>query len=220
MTTETLLESGESDDVTPASMALMLAWVPFVVGGLLVVRAETPPSASPTLGMLTHALWALGTGLLAVGVVGLVRWTPDLRRGLAGYLSVGALGLGVLHGLQWVSWAYVDVRGAAETERDELLVDAIVVPFGASHLLVYAILLGTGVALLGWALRRTERTRPYVGWSGVGLGTLTAGLAVFPLLAAVGGGSEGHLVFDVVTLLLPVLYLWALVVGVSVYRRS
>jgi|AntDeeMinimDraft_4_1070355.scaffolds.fasta_scaffold00004_94 hypothetical protein len=200
--------------------ALILAGVPFFVGGILVIEAETPPSGAPLLGMLSHALWALGITILAFGVVALLRAIPELRRGLAGYLGAGVLGLGVLNGLQWVTWAYVDVRGAREIERGDQILDTIVVPFGAGHLLMYAIILGTGIALFGWALRRTELVSRYVVGAGVGLGVLAVITALYPLLSAVGGGSEGHVIFDVATLLLPVLYLWATAVGITMYRHS
>lgn len=212
-------ENATQTKLKPASAALIAAGVPFFVGGALVIQTDTPPSLSPTLGMVSHALWALGIALLTIGVVGLLRWVDELRRGLAGYLSIGALGLGVLHGLQWVTWAYVDVRGAREGERG-LILDAIVVPFGAGHLLTYCILLGTGIAFLGWALRRTALVHRYVGWAGVALGVLTVGTATISLVAAFGGGSEGHVLFDTATLLLPVLYLWAMVLGIGIYRRE
>ncbi|ELY39011.1 hypothetical protein C496_16507 [Natronorubrum tibetense GA33] len=110
------------------------------------------------------------------------------------------------------------MRGAQEGEHDAV-VDSIIVPFGAGHLLMYAILLGSGIALFSWALNRTALTHRYVNWSGVGLGTLTVVLAVISLVSAVGGGSEGHVVFDIATLLLPILYLWTAVVGISIYRE-
>lgn len=202
-----------------ASAACILACLPFFVGGALVIRTEVPPSLSPTLGMLSHALWALGIAILTVGVVSLVRAVAALRTGLAGLLSVGVLGLGVLHALQWVSWAYVDVRGNREGERD-LVLDTIVVPFGAGHLLVYGLLLATGIGLLGWALRRATITHRYVGWTGIVLGAITACLTVTSLLFAFGGGDDGHALFDIATLFLPVLYLWAMVLGVDIYRRT
>ncbi|GAB7018836.1 hypothetical protein JCM18750_16970 [Halostagnicola bangensis] len=197
----------------------MAAGIPFFIGGLLVIQTDTPPSLSPTLGMLSHALWAFAVAILALAVTILLRWVEPLRRGLAGFLSVGILGLGVLHGLQWVTWAYVDVRAAREGEH-ELVVDAIIVPFGAGHLLMYCILLGSAMALLGWALRRTRITHRYVGPVGVVLGALTVALATYPLVAAYGGGSEGHFIFDAATLMLPVLYLWAMVLGIDIYRRQ
>lgn len=202
---------------TLASAALIAAGVSFLAGGALVILADTPPSSSPTLGMLSHALWALATALLAIGVVALLRYSEGLRAGLAGYLATGALGLGVLHGLQWVTWAYVDVRGARSDGHD-LVLETVVEPFGAGHLLMYCILVGSGVALLGRALRRSAFTHRLVGWAGVALGGLTVAAATVSLVAVFGGGSEGHVLFDVATLLLPVLYLWAMAVGVDVYR--
>lgn len=204
--------------LTRASAALVVAGIPFYVGGLLIIRAETPPSLSPTLGMLSHALWALAIVILSLGVASLLRWVDALRAGIAGYLSAVLLGLGVLHGLQWVTWAYVDVRAAREGEH-ELVVDAIIVPFGAGHLLMYCILLGSAIALLGWALRRTTITHSSIGVSGIVLGTLTAVLATISLVAAFGGGSEGHLLFDIATLLLPIMYLWVMALGIDIYRR-
>lgn len=215
----TSVKQSRTDRRPIASIALITACLPFFVGGILVIQTDTPPSGSPTLGMLSHALWALATVILALGVVALLRRVPALRHGLAGYLSAGVLGLAVLHGLQWVTWAYVDVRGAREGEQD-VVIDSIIVPFGAGHLLMYAVLLGSGIALLGWALNRTNLLYRYVDWIGVGLGILTVGLAVISLVSAVGGGSEGHVFFDIATLLLPVLYLWAAVVGIAVYRSA
>ena len=200
--------------------ALLLAGVPFFIGGLLVIQTDTPPSESPLLGMGSHALWTVGTVLVTSGVVALLRWIPELRRELAGYFAAGALGLGVLHGLQWTTWAYVDVRGSTEVERTELLLTGIVVPFGAGHLLTYAILMGTGMALFGWALQRTTLVRRSVGIVGTVLGLLTVLTATYPLLFALGGGSDGHLSFDIATLLLPVLYIWAMVVGIGIARRK
>uniref|UniRef100_A0A8A2VL51 Uncharacterized protein n=1 Tax=Haloterrigena alkaliphila TaxID=2816475 RepID=A0A8A2VL51_9EURY len=114
----------------------------------------------------------------------------------------------------------MDVRGARETDRSELLLDAIIVPFGAGHLLMYAILMGAGIALFGWAIRQTEFVSRYVAGTGVGLGVITILTALYPLLLGLGGGSEGHVLFDIATLLIPVLYVWTMVVGVLVYRRS
>lgn len=209
---------GESTGLTIAGGVLATAAVPFLVGGAIVIYTDTPPSLAPTLGLLSHALWAVGVTMLAVGVGALLRWVDALRTGLAGYLAVSALGLGVLHALQWVTWAYVDVR-AARTGEHDLVLDAVIVPFGAGHLLTYCLLVGTGVACLGWALRRTSVTHRYVGWAGFALGALTVGTAGISLVFAFSGGSDGHPLFNAATLLLPVVYLWASVVGIAVYRR-
>lgn len=203
--------------MTLASGALIAAGIAFLAGGALVIVADTPPSLSPTLGMLSHALWALAISLLTVGVAALLRCSEGLRAGIAGYLAIGTLGLGVLHGLQWVTWAYVDVRGARSDGHD-LVLETIIEPFGAGHLLMNCILVGTGVALLGWAFRRSPLSHRYVDWAGIVLGVLTATLAAISLVAVFGGGSEGYVLFDIATLLLPVLYLWAMALGLDIYR--
>ncbi|WP_418285064.1 hypothetical protein [Halorubrum sp. DTA46] len=148
-----------------------------------------------------------------------MRSIAELRDGLVGELAVGALGLGVLRGLQWVSWAYVDVRGSRKAAHDFVL-ETLIVPFGAGHLLVYGLLVGTGVTLLGWALRSTSLTHRAVDWAGVVLGGKTVLLWTVALLFAFGGGGDGHVLFDVATLLLPVLYLWGIVAGVEFHRRG
>ena len=214
-TAAALSDSG-SPGFTLASAALIAAGVPFFVGGALVVQTGTPPSSAPTLGMLSHVLWALAIVLLTVGVAALLRYSEALRAGLAGYLATGVLGLGVLHGLQWVTWAYVDVRGARSDGHD-LVFEAVIEPFGAAHLLMYSILLGSGIALLGWALRRTRITRRLVDWTGIALGVLTVGTATISLVAVYGGDSVGRALFDTATLLLPVLYLWAMALGGDIY---
>lgn len=200
-----------------ASAGFVLAGVSFCLGGAIVARTEVPPSLSPRLGMASHALWALAVTLLAAAAYVSVRSIPELRDGLAGELAVGALGLGVIQGLQWASWAYVDVRGSRE-ETHDLVLETLIVPFGAGHLLVYGLLVGTGVTLLGWALRSTSLTRRAVDWIGVVLGGVTVLLWTVVLLFAFGGGGDGNALFDVATLLLPVLYLWGIVVGVELYR--
>ena len=215
-TAATVPDSG-SPGLTLASVALIGAGVSFFVGGVFVVQTGTPPSSAPTLGMLSHALWAMAIVLLTVGVAALLRYREPLRAGLAGYLATGVLGLGVLHGLQWLTWAYVDVRGARSDDHD-LVFETVIEPFGAGHLLMYSILLGSGIALLGWALRRTRITRRLVGWTGVALGVLTVGTATVSLVAVYGGDSVGRLLFDIATLLVPVLYLWAMGLGVDLYR--
>ena len=215
-TAATVPDSG-SPGFTLASAALFAAGVPFFVGGALVVQTGTPPSSAPTLGMLSHALWALAIVLLTLGVAALLRYSEALRAGLAGYLATGVLGLGVLHGLQWLTWAYVDVRGARSDGHD-LVFETVIEPFGAAHLLMYGILLGSGIALLGWALRRTRITHRLVDWTGVGLGLLTVGTATMSLVAVYGGDSVGRTVFDIATLLVPMLYLWAMALGVDISR--
>ncbi|MDJ1432990.1 hypothetical protein [Halostagnicola sp. A-GB9-2] len=71
--------SNHPRELTRASIALMVAGIPFYIGGLLVIQTDTPPSLSPTLGILSHALWALAVAILALGVAILLRWIEPLR---------------------------------------------------------------------------------------------------------------------------------------------
>ncbi|WP_312910986.1 hypothetical protein [Natronosalvus caseinilyticus] len=201
------------------SAAFVAAAITFLAGGVMVIWASPPPSESPVFGILAHGLWALAAALLAIGAIALVLSNGRLRRSLAGTLSIGALGLGVVVGLQWVTWAYVDLR-AAEADGYDLALETVITPFGAGHLLMYAILIGGGVALLAWALARTRAARRGLSLAGVAVGALTVGTAVLSTLAGLGGGSEGHWLFDVATLLIPLCYLWAMAVGIDLYRRS
>lgn len=187
----------------------------FLTGGVLVIRADPPPSGTPVLGMLTHGLWALAIALLAIGAV--TRSRPP--RSLPERLATGALGLGVVVGLQWVTWAYVDVR-AARSEGYEIVLETVITPFGAGHVLMYGILLGAGVAFLGWEFVGSRRDQGLHGWGGIAVGSLTVLAATLSLLAVLEGGGDGHWLFDVATLLLAVCYLWAMGVGIGFYRRS
>lgn len=202
-----------------AGGAFVVGAVLFLVGGAITIEADPPPSTAPVLGMVSHALWFFAITLLALGAVTLLRWIEGLRTGLAGYLATGTLGLGVLLGLQWVAWAYVDVR-ASRYEEYELLVEPLMSSFGAGHLLMYAVLAGGGVGFLGWALVRTRLTHRFVAWAAVAIGTLTVLTATVSLLAVLTGGGDGHVLFNTATLLLPVLYGWAMIFGVDVSRRT
>lgn len=169
--------------------------------------------------MLSHVLWATAIAFVAFGVVALFRSVETLRDGLAGYLAAGTFGIGALHGLQWATWAYVDVRAAQATDYN-VVRETVIVPFGAGHLLTYGIILGTGVAFLAWALRRAWLIHHYSAWTGVILGASTVVLWVISLMGALGGGDDGHILFDIATLSLPLLYLWVLLLGVGLYRRG
>lgn len=83
---------------------------------------------------------------------------------------------------------------------------------------MYCLILGSAIALLGWALRGTRITHRLVDWSGVVLGIFTVGIATVSLVAGFGGGSDGNVLFDTATLLLPALYLWAMVLDADVSR--
>ncbi len=196
---------------------VLAATVTFLVSGALVIVADPPPSDAPVLGVLAHGLWALSVSLLAVGVLSAVWVLPALRRRLSGVLSVGALGLGVVVGIQWLTWAYVDVR-AAEQADYELALATVITPFGAGHVLMYAILLGAGIAWFAWALVAATVVGRVTGSVGVVVGVLTAAVAAVSLLAALEGGGDGHWLYNVATILLPVCYLWAGFVAVQLYR--
>ncbi|MHC3438320.1 hypothetical protein ACYJ1Y_09515 [Natrialbaceae archaeon A-gly3] len=203
--------------VTGGAVAFLLGAFVFLVGGAISIVADPPPSTAPVLGMVSHALWALAVTLLALGTATLLRSLATFREGVAGYLAAGSFGLGVLHGLQWLTWAYVDVR-AAESGEYDLALETVIEPFGAGHLLAYGVLVGGGIAFLGWAVVRSElhRHRP-VGWAGVVVGIAAAITAVISLLAVLSGGGDGHVLFNISTLLLPVGYLWAAILGIVLY---
>lgn len=202
-----------------AAVAFVAAAVPFLLGGAITIRADPPPSTAPALGMASHALWLVAVVILAVGAVSLLRGSAAFRRGIAGYLAVGAFGLGVVHALQWVTWAYVDVR-AARGEEYDLLVDALIAPFGAGHALTYGVLVGSGVALLGWGVVRNGPDTRLVGWIGTLTGSVALVTAMASLLTVAEGGGDGTLLYNVAILSLPACYLWALLVGLVLYRRG
>lgn len=204
---------------TIAAATLLLAGVTFLVGGAIVIIVDVPPSGSPGWGMLGHALWATASGLLAIGVVALLIEFRSLRRSLSGYLAAGALCLGALHGLNWAAWAYVDVRGGGEAEH-EVVLEVLVVPYGAGHLLVAALILGAAVAWLAWALSLTELAHHGISLIGAPLGLITVVLAAGSLVFAVDGGEDSHLMFDAVTVMLPVIYFWVIVLSLDSYRRG
>lgn len=202
------------------AVALVASVVPFVAGGSLVAYTDLPPSGMPVLGVTAHAFWFLAAVLLATGVTALVRALPGLRRGVAGPLAAGSLAFAAFNGLLWVGWAYVDVRAAREPEAYELVVETVLTPFGAGLMLTYALLIGTGIALLGWALLRANLLARALPLAGVVLGMLTVLTAVASLLVGADGGSDGQVVYNAATLLLPVVYLWAAVVGGLLYRHA
>lgn len=212
-------EDVASNSVTLGSAAFVAAAIAFLVGGSLVIWADPPPSTAPVLGMVVHGLWALAIGLLAIGAVTLTWGIHALRTELSSVLGTGALGLGVVVGVQWVTWAYVDVR-AARHEEYELALETVIVPFGAGHVLMYGVFLGAGIAFLGRGLARSHYSHRYVGRAGVAVGVLTVLAVSISMLTALEGGSDGHWLYNVATLLLPVCYLWSGAVGLDLYRRS
>ena len=217
--TPSMAEDIASTSGTLGSAAFVAAAIAFLTGGSLVIWADPPPSTAPVLGMVVHGLWALAIGLLAIGAMTLTWGINALRTELSSALGTGALGLGVVVGVQWVTWAYVDVR-SAEHDEYELALETVIVPFGAGHVLMYGVFLGVGVTFFAWGITRTGFTRPAVSWAGVVVGTLTVLTVTVSLVGALEGGSDGHWVYNVATLLLPVCYLWAGVVGISVYSGT
>lgn len=200
------------------ALLLMGSTVVFAIAGGLVTQFDTPPSQHPWPGMITHGLWFVASALLAVGVFVLVRNEASLRAGLAGYLGAGTLALGALHGLQWATWSYVDVRASAQPEYETVL-ETITTPFGAGHMLMYAILVGSGTAWIGLAVARHLGARA-LGTTGAVIGLLTALGGFGSLLAVHGGGSDGTPLFNATILLLPIVFAWIFFLGLSMWRRT
>ncbi|MEX2502038.1 MAG: hypothetical protein WD336_06655 [Trueperaceae bacterium] len=214
--------ANRTNDPKGASRAAMLyavAAAAFIAGGLMAVVAGPPPSEAPTLGMLQHSLWAVAVTLLAVGTFALVRNRPALREGSSGLLALGSMMLGVVVGVQWVTWAYVDLRASADASYEQALA-TIITPFGAGQLMMYAIFVGAGFALLGRALARSGVASGVVGTAGIAIGGLTVLAAVISIFFGLGGGHDGTWIFDAATLLIPVGYLWATFAGFQATRRS
>lgn len=183
-------------------------------GALSSVFGATPPSSSPVASIASHALWFGGVLFLAVGAITLVSSVPSLRKGVAGYLAIAALGVGVLQGLLWMTWAYVDVLAARHDEY-RLFLDIVIAPFGTGLSIMYGILIGGGLAFLAWGLRRTQLTHRFVSWSGVALGCIVVLGAGTVLLR----GAKDQL-FAILILLYPLLYAWTGIFTVDMYRRQ
>lgn len=215
--TPTTSEGNAAKGRALGGITFVAAAITFLTGGVMVFWADPPPSGAPVLGMLSHGLWALSITLLAIGAVILTRSARAIEISVSSTLAVGSLGLGVVVGLQWVTWAYVDLR-AARQDQYELFVETILTPFGAGHVLMYGVLLGAGVAFLGWALVHSLGYK-YAGWAGFVAGTLTVLAAAVSILSALEGGGDGHWLYNAATLLLPVCYLWAMVTGIILYLR-
>lgn len=186
----------------------------FAGSALLLIWGGTPFSSTPLISTSAHFLWFFAVASLATGAVGLLVKTPIFRNRLPGYLAVGSLGLGVLIGLQWTTWAYVDVL-AAEHAQHQTILETIISPFGAGQSLMYGLFVGAGVAFLGWELRRTEFTHRLLAWAGVGVGCAEVIGTMVVLLVATKSGP-----FVVPILLLPLLYVWAGTVAVDIVRRQ
>lgn len=139
--------------------AFITGAVSFFAGTALATQTRTPFSSTPVISMANHMLWGGGVPFLAIGAVALIRGVDSLRTGLAGYLAIGALGLGTLTGFQWAILMYIDVQAAqnAPTDEYERILEALISPIGAGHALMYGMLVGSGVHFLagGFAARRS-----------------------------------------------------------------
>lgn len=208
------ISTQEAARLEPIVGAFVMAASSFLTGSaLLLIWGGTPFSSTPLVSTSAHLLWFVAVASLATGAVGLLVKLPLLRDRLAGYLAVGTLGLGVLLGLQWATWAYVDVL-AAQHDRHQMVLESIISPFGAGQSLMYGLLVGAGVALLGWELRRTELIHRHLAWAGVGVGTAEVIGTVGVLLIATKSGP-----FAVTVLLLPLLYVWVGTVAIDIIRQ-
>lgn len=193
-----------------------LAAVTFFLGSAVLTQSGEPGASTPLPWMGSHVLWVAASVLASVGTILLVRRASELGSGVAEYLSVGAFALSVLHALQWAAWVYVDVI-AYRHGGHELLFETLLHPFGTAHALLYGVLVGGGVACLGWGLNRAGVTHPAVGWTGVAVGTAavstaTASLLTFaPVRSATSLATVG---------LIAVNYGWVLVLGVVLGRRG
>lgn len=204
------------DGVRLGGALLVAGAVAFFLGSGVLTRSGTPGASTPVPWMVSHALWFVATTLVTVGTATLVGAIPALRTGLAGYLASGSLGLGVLHALQWTAWVYVDVM-ARRTGGHELLLDPLLHPFGTAHALMYGVLVGGGVAFLGWGLAQADPTHRYVDRTGVVVGATTVLVATVSLLLVAPVRSPPVLA---VIALLAVVHGWVFLVGVAVYRKA
>lgn len=148
--------SGRADDeqqnLTPSVVAFGGGAVSFFTGSaIFIILGGTLPSSTPLASISGHMGWFGGVAFLGIGAVALMRG-DSFRTGLAGYLAIGALGLGALQGLQWATWTYVDVLAAQHDQYDPLL-EALISPYGAGHALTYGILVMFGIRRGGIRIR-------------------------------------------------------------------
>ena len=90
----------------------------------------------------------------------LIRSKPAMRERSSALTALASLGLGVVVGLQWVTWAYVDLRASAH-EGYEAALATVITPFGA------------GFALLGRALAKSGSAPAALATAGVVIGGAT-----------------------------------------------
>lgn len=205
-----------ADAVRADGAPFVLAATTFFLGSGVLTRSGEPGASTPVPWLVSHASWVVATAFVAVGTIRVVHRIPALRTGVAGYAANGAFGLGVLHTLQWTTWVYVDVTAYRHGGHGPLL-EPLLHPFGTGHMLMYGVLVGGGVASLGWALTRTAATRRVVGWTGVTVGTATVLAATASLLAVAPVRSPTSLA---TIALLAVAFGWLFVLGIVLHRGA
>lgn len=151
-------------------------------------------------------MWLVAIVLVLAGTVTTVVRDPE-SRGVAAYLSVAAFGTGVLHVLQWTAWVYVDVKAYQEGAHEALL-EPLLHPFGTAHMLMFAVLIGGGVALLAWSHRSSAKTHQVVNYLGIGAGVTTVVAGSTSLLSF---APVRHPVSLATILFIAVNYAWLLV---------
>lgn len=151
----------DRDHLQFSVIAFVMGALSFFIGSaIFTTLGGTPPSSTPLVSIAGHALWFVSVAFVTSGAIALLLSSESLQAGLAGYFAIGPLGLSVLHGLQWATWIYVDIL-AVQNDQYELILDTLISPFGAGHAFMYVVLVGSGVAFLGWSGRRTDRIHRY-----------------------------------------------------------
>lgn len=200
----------------PDGLAIATGAVVFFAGSAVLTLSGQPGASTPVPWLVSHFLWVVATGLVAVGTLALRRRRPALDTGLPGTVAAGAFALATLHALQWTAWAYVDVyarrHGAHGTFHGPLLH-----PFGTAHALMFGILLGTGVAALALALSRTGMPRRLVTVVGVVVGAALVVAATAGLLTVADVRTPVSLA---TVLLTAVGFAWLFGAGFSVRRAD
>lgn len=194
----------------------VVAGAVFFLGSAVLTQSGEPGASTPVPWLVSHALWTVATVVLAVGTIAVVRRFPRLKTGVAGYAASGAFGLGVLHTLQWTTWVYVDVVAYQQGAHGSLL-ESLFHPFGTGHMLMYGVLVGSGVAATGWGLRQLMVTQRAVDYAGIVVGAATVVAAVAALLTVSPVRSPPSLA---TIILLAVDYAWVAVLGITLYRTG
>lgn len=185
----------------------------FFLGSAVLTRSGIPGASTPTPWILSHYLWIAATATVFAGTVSVVARNSDAR-GVADYLSLAAFGAAVLHALQWTAWVYVDVK-AYSLGAHEALLEPLLHPFGTAHMLMFAVLVGGGVASLAWSYRASGRTHPLVAVLGVTVGVAAVGAASVSLLSFAGVRTPLSLA---TILLIAANFAWLFAFGTSVLR--